>query len=235
MPLPDLQQTEIAIVEMTNAFRAENRLTAVRRNSFLETAARRYAEFLARSGKFAHDADGRAPSDRTTAAGYRHCSVAENLALNQRSNGFETLELARSAVEGWKASPPHRRAMLDSGAVEIGIGIAKAPDESPKYVSVQLFGRPLSMRYSFKIENRAGSEIAYAFATREHGLPANAVVTHSSCLPGEIVIPAAKPVTTFPARAGGYYLVQRDSSGTVRVEINVAAALEGAAPAKAGN
>lgn len=235
MPLPDLQQTEIAIVEMTNAFRAENRLTAVRRNSFLETAARRYAEFLARSGKFAHDADGRAPSDRTTAAGYRHCSVAENLALNQRSNGFETLELARSAVEGWKASPPHRRAMLDSGAVEIGIGIAKAPDESPKYVSVQLFGRPLSMRYSFKIENRAGSEIAYAFATREHGLPANAVVTHSSCLPGEIVIPAAKPVTTFPARAGGHYLVQRDSSGTVRVEINVAAALEGAAPAKAGN
>ena len=54
--LPDLPQTEIAIVEMTNAFRKESRLGEVKPNAALTAAARAFAEYLAKTGKFAHEA-----------------------------------------------------------------------------------------------------------------------------------------------------------------------------------
>src|SRR6185436_2512078 len=110
--LPDLPQTEIAIVEMTNAFRKENRLGALKPNAALAAAARAFAEYLAKTGKFAHEADGREPAQRAEAQGYRYCFVAENLALNLDSRGFETTKLARDVVEGWKASPGHRANLL---------------------------------------------------------------------------------------------------------------------------
>ena len=71
MPLaaPDLPQTEAAIIEMTNAFRAENRLTAVVPSAKLQAAAKVFADYLARNGSFAHTADGRQPAERAQAAG----------------------------------------------------------------------------------------------------------------------------------------------------------------------
>ena len=79
--LPDLPQTERAIVEMTNAFRRESKLGEVKPNAALTAAARAFAEYLARTGKFAHEADGRQPAQRAEASGYRYCRVAENLAM----------------------------------------------------------------------------------------------------------------------------------------------------------
>ena len=140
--LPDLPQTEIAIVEMTNAFRKENKLGALAPNKALAAAARAFADYLAKSGKFAHEADGRKPAARAEAQGYRYCTVAENLALNLDSRGFETRQLARNAVEGWKASPGHRANMLAPHVTEIGVAVVRAPDPDPKFISVQLFGRP---------------------------------------------------------------------------------------------
>ena len=140
--LPDLPQTEIAIVEMTNAFRKESRLGEVKPNAALTAAARAFAEYLAKTGKFAHEADGRQPAQRAEAAGYRYCLVAENLAMNLDSRGFETRALARAAVEGWKNSPGHRANMLQPTVTEIGVAVARAPDKDPKFISVQLFGRP---------------------------------------------------------------------------------------------
>src|SRR5262249_33148072 len=98
--LPDLPQTEIAIVELTNAFRHESRLGALKPNAALTAAARAFAEYLAKTGKFAHEADGRGPGQRAAASGYRYCQIAENLALNLDSRGFETRPLARAVVEG---------------------------------------------------------------------------------------------------------------------------------------
>jgi uncharacterized protein YkwD len=46
--LPDLPQTEIAIVKMTNAFRRQNALQELRPNAAQTTAARAYAECLPR-------------------------------------------------------------------------------------------------------------------------------------------------------------------------------------------
>src|SRR5262245_66468796 len=92
--LPDLPQTEIAIVEMTNAFRKEQRLGALKPNAALTAAARAFADYLGRTGKFAHEADGREPHQRAEAQGYRYCLVAANLAFNLDRSGFEERQLA---------------------------------------------------------------------------------------------------------------------------------------------
>ena len=140
--LPDLPQTEIAIVEMTNAFRKASALQEVRPNGVLAAAARAFAEYLAKSGQFSHEADGRKPEDRALAQGYSYCLVAENLARNLNSRGFESRQLAREVVEGWKGSPGHRENLLLGDATEIGVAIVRVPDKHPKFVSVQMFGRP---------------------------------------------------------------------------------------------
>ncbi len=221
MPLPDLPQTEIAVIEMTNAFRAENRLDAVRINPTLSRAAKLYAEYLARTGKFAHEADGRQPSDRTQAVGYKHCMVAENLALNQSSRGFETRDLALRAVDGWKNSPPHREAMLLPHVTEIGVGIAKAADKDPRYLSVQLFGRPESLKFSFKVENRAEAPIHYGFAQKRHAVPANAWVVHTACTPSALVVEGV--ASEFKPGEGAVFRVARDAGGPLRVEMSASA------------
>lgn len=184
--VPELAKAETAIIEKTNGFRRDEGLAPVARNRALDQAAQLFAQYLARTGKFAHEADGRQPSDRTGQAGYSHCLVAENLALNLDSRGFTTLKLVDEAVEGWKQSPGHRKNMLLPHVTEIGVGIAKAPIGDPKYISVQLFGRPMSLSYEFKIANRADEAISYAFLGGSHVLEPRFTATHKACEPGKI-------------------------------------------------
>lgn len=184
--VPDLPQTEMAIIELTNTFRKEQKLTPLKHNKQLAAAARWFAEYLARTGKFAHEADGRQPSDRTKAAGYRHCMVAENLASFLDSRGFRTRDLASQMVEGWKASPGHRRNLMQPNATEIGVAVVKAQANAPKYVSVQLLGRPDSYSFRFTIENAAPSEVSYTFAGKTHTIGPRYRITHTTCQPGPI-------------------------------------------------
>ena len=184
--VPDLATTEAAIIEKTNAFRREKGMAPVARNEALERAARRFAQYLAASGKFAHEADGRQPADRTRQDGYTHCAVAENLALNLDSRGFTTQKLAGAAVEGWKQSPGHRKNMLLPNVTETGVGIAKAPAGDPKYISVQLFGQPLDLAYQFKLANNADEAVDYSFLGRFHVLEPRFTATHTACDPGNI-------------------------------------------------
>lgn len=224
--LPDIPKVEIAIVEMTNAFRRENKLGEVRANPALAKAARAYAEFLARSGTFSHTADGREPSARAETAGYEYCQIAENLALNLDSRGFETRALAGQAVEGWKNSPGHRKNMLAPHVVEIGVGVVRAPDKDPKYISVQLFGRPKSMTYQFKIANVSAAEVAYTFGGETHVLKPRFAVTHSACLPGEVafkVPDAARPAPAlkarYQARDGLVYTLKATAKGELSLDV----------------
>lgn len=230
MPFPDLPKTEVAIVEMTNAFRAENRLGGVKLNAQLNKAAKSYAAFLAQSGKFAHEADGRQPSDRTEAAGYRHCIVAENLALNQHSLGFATRDLAVRAVDGWKNSPSHRAAMLNPHVTEMGVGVAKAGDKDPKYLTVQLFGRPENLKFTFKVENRAGAPIVYGFGEKLQTVPANAWISHTACTPGAITVQGV--VSSFKAADGAVFTVSRSDQGQLAVEMSASAGRTTTAPVK---
>jgi hypothetical protein len=222
---PDIIKTEAAIVEMTNEFRSQQKLAPVVPNAALTVAARAYATFLAQSNLFSHTADGRQPSDRVKAAGYKYCQTAENLALNLDSRGFEVRQLARDAVEGWKNSPGHRKNLMAPHVTEIGVGIAKAPREE-KYLSVQLFGRPESFKYQFKITNAAGVAVSYSYGGETQTIDPRVIVTHTSCSPGEISFDRAwtKPAprnldARYPTKDGDAYKVALGPDGTVKIEL----------------
>jgi cysteine-rich secretory family protein len=218
--LPDLPQTEIAILEMTNAFRKESKLGEVKPNAALTAAARAFAEYLAKTGKFAHEADGRQPAQRALAQGYRFCLVAENLAMNLDSRGFETRALARDAVEGWKNSPGHRANMLQPTVTEIGVAVARAPDHDPKFISVQLFGRPEALKVEFRIENRAGTAVRYALGEETHTLPARGIVTHTNCDPEQLTFDkAGAALQRFAPRNGDRFVVRSGAGGAIAVDV----------------
>jgi hypothetical protein len=223
--LPDLPQTEFAIVTMTNAFRHENKRGQVTSNKELAAAARWFAEYLAKTGKFAHEADGRKPQQRAAAHGYRYCLVGENLAKNLDSRGFTTERLASEALEGWKASPPHRRTMLEPAVTEIGVAIARVPGKHPNFVSVQLFGRPESLKMEFEVRNSTGLPIGYALAGETHTIEPRTVVTHTTCLPGELSFERAGSWLTgmtlnarFAIHDGAKFVVDTRQDGRVNVK-----------------
>jgi hypothetical protein len=220
---PDLPAVEIAIVEKTNVFRRESRLGELRRDPRLDRAARAFALYMARTRTFSHTADGRRPADRISAAGYRYCQVAENLALNVDSRGFAARQLAEQAMTGWKNSPGHRRNMLLGDVTEIGVGVAKAAGEH-RYLSVQLFGRPESLKFDFKIRNEAGLPVTYAFGGQKHSLPPRMIVTHTACSPGMLQFPDARALgapppakAQFPTKQGdAFHILRRDGQLVVQ-------------------
>lgn len=223
--LPDVARTEAAIVELTNAFRRSERLSDVRPNAELAVAAKLFAEYLAKTGRFAHEADGRQPADRVKAAGYRYCIVSENLASNLDSRGFTTAGLAQQAVEGWKNSPGHRKNMVEPHVTEIGVGVARAPTGDPKYISVQLFGRPETLKYQFRIENRAAVSVRYSALGTGYTIDPRVISTHSACRPGEVVFERAGNALTgvalssrFTARDGAVFTIVDGGGGRIRID-----------------
>lgn len=215
---PDLPKTELVILEMTNAFRREHAVPQVRAHPKLTAAARAYAQHLARSGRFAHDADGRNPHQRAEAQGYKFCFVAENLAMDANARGFSDRGLAQEAMSGWKKSPAHRENLLRAGATDIGVGVARAPDHPGKYISVQIFGRPDSARLAFKIENKAGVPVAYTLGNKAHTLPERMTITHRSCTPAALDFPAAAPRVRYQPGNGEHYVVKAAGSDRILVE-----------------
>ena len=169
---------------------------------------------------FAHEADGRQPAQRAEAAGYRYCMVAENLAMNLDSRGFETKALAGAAVEGWKNSPGHRANMLQPTATEIGVAVARAPDPDPKFISVQLFGRPESLKVQFRIENQAGVGVGYRLGEEAHTLAVRSIVTHTSCEPSSLSFATAENgvVQRFTPSSGDLFIVRARAPGALEVE-----------------
>jgi len=216
--LPDLPQTEIAILEMTNAFRKEHNRTLLKPNAALTAAARAFAAYLGKTGKFAHEADGREPQERAEAAGYRYCLIAENLAVNLDSRGFESQKLARDVVEGWKASPGHRANLLEKSVTEIGIGVVRAPDRHPKFISVEVLGRPESLKVAFSIENRTSFSLSYRLGEESETLPARASVSHTSCEAGPLVIERAEPAAGLEPRNGDRLVLSEGPGGAIKVE-----------------
>jgi uncharacterized protein YkwD len=135
----NLSRVSQSIVDQTNAFRADNNIGEVKTNQKLTKAATEFAEFLARPGKFSHDADGRSPSQRADAAGYAWQTVLENIAMEYSSKDFATAELTAKFITRWKDSPGHRKNMLNGDVTEIGVGVARSEDGH--YYAVQMFGK----------------------------------------------------------------------------------------------
>lgn len=223
--IPDIPQAEAAIIAQTNAFRRSQNLSHLKPNAELTRAAQAFAEHLARTSKFAHEADGRQPSERTKAAGYKHCTVAENLAKHLDGGGFTASRLATLAMEGWKASPGHHANLVRREVTEIGVGIARAPMAIPNYVTVQLFGRPESLRRSITIENRSSDAVTYTAMGQSGAVPARARVALSACDDGDVTIShrsgwfsRRQVIGTFKSRDGAVYTVT-GAPGGVRVTV----------------
>lgn len=191
------------IVEATNAFRRESDLGALALEAKLAAAARDFVQFMARTGKFAHDADGRTPPQRARRHGYDYCMVAENIGYLFRTRGFTADELARGLVEGWKRSSGHRKNLLDREATETAVAVARAKDG--RYYAVQLFGRPASLSVTFTVANESRTSAAtYRVGGTTHTLSPLTERTHEVC--------SAEPVTlggrTVRPRGGERLLVR---------------------------
>jgi cysteine-rich secretory family protein len=222
---PDIAATEAAIVEMTNAFRAEQKLPPVRSNPKLVAAARAYARKLGAYSGLSHTADGTTPSERIAAAGYRYCQVGENLASILDTRGFDAQDYAKRAVEGWEESPGHRKNMMLPYVTEIGVAVAPTASTEPTYIAVQLFGRPESTKYTFKITNLSGREVAYAFEEQGNTVSPREIITHAACLPGTIEFDTGAPkgvVARYETRGGQVFTVKPGAGGAVTVEVKEA-------------
>lgn len=185
------------MIEGSNAFRRSHKLPAVEPNAKLSRAARDFAEYMAKSDRLAHDADGSQPADRAKRHGYDYCMVAENIGYQYRSDGFKSLnQLAAGFVTGWENSPEHRKNMLDREATETGVGLARSA-KTGRYYAVQLFGRPASRSLKFSVANESSRSVEYRIGDERYALPPRSIRTHDVCtqdsfsLAGNSVLPKA--------------------------------------------
>ena len=217
------ERIEDQVFEAANGFRADNRLDGLQSNPTLASEARAFADYLVRTGKFSHTADGQDPGGRARQAGYDYCELAENLAYEADDSGFGAEHLTGVFMSGWEASPGHRHNLLNSTVTETGVGVARAQGRGAlqKYVAVQVFGRPASMRYSFQVENRSADQVAYEFDDVSRRVPAYSTMIETTCATGDIVFqrPVRGP-SSYAAEPGARYVLSNDSDGGVRVELD---------------
>lgn len=128
------------IVDLSNAARVSNGLTAFKYNLQLAAAAQQKAEHMKSNKYFEHTApDGTTGWYFIEQNGYAYTSAGENLAA--------TNEGSSAVVNGWLNSPGHRANLLSREYLEVGYGIVY-PDSFENYRGiyyvVALYGLPKS-------------------------------------------------------------------------------------------
>lgn len=182
---PELAGVRTKIVQRTNEFRHRHNRGRVDVSPELSRAADRFAQFMARTDRYGHEADGRHPQDRAESQGYANCILAENIAYDFNARGFSTAQLVDTLMDGWESSPPHRRNLLDPDVDQIGVGVAESKHTGVFY-AVQMFGRPRSERIEFSIANKADHLARYRLGDKEFRLPPQYTRTHELCRPTEL-------------------------------------------------
>jgi uncharacterized protein YkwD len=151
----DLDKASATIIDRINAFRRDHQLSALSIDSNLTQSAQTFAQYMAQTKKYGHNADGRTPAERAKAAGYDYCSIRENIAYRMDSRDITTKDLANTFTQGWIDSPGHRENLLAEYATETGVGVATT--DGLTFFAVQLFGRPKSASYGITLTNNTGS------------------------------------------------------------------------------
>jgi uncharacterized protein YkwD len=208
---PDLATAAELVIDLTNEFRAQERLAKLAPNAQLNEAARAFADFMARTGKYGHAADGSQPAERAKRHGYDACIVAENIAYLYSSTGFTTQALAQGFTQGWMDSPSHRKNMLDADVTESAVAIAQAR-ESGHYYAVQLFGRQGSEAVRFEITNRSTALVQYRLRERAFSLPPRHTRTHRECRRASVTFQLQVEESVQPQN-GERYAIVPDSAG----------------------
>lgn len=112
------------IVDKTNAYRRAQRVAPAAESPLVMGAAKRYADFLAREGKWIDVADGRSLHRRLAAPGYDGCAWAENVYEEDRQDPVDLHMLADKAMAKWKARPGSEKALRGTRAEHVGVGVA---------------------------------------------------------------------------------------------------------------
>lgn len=209
---PDLSAA--LIIRGTNEFREGEGRRKVTMDAKLNEAARYFANYMARTAKYGHHADGSSPAERALKHNYDYCIVSENIAYYYSSAGITTEELTRGFVRGWKHSPEHRKNMLDPDVTEIGVAVARS-EQTGYYYAVQMFGRPKSRLIRFMVRNNSDAVIQYEIADRTFSLPPRVTRTHRQCRPAELSVqwPTEQESTVVQLNNGDHYTVIRDDEG----------------------
>jgi len=215
----DLREATGQLFSGTNALRVDAGRTALVRSPELAAAAGSFAEFMARTDEYGHEADGSDPATRAARAGYDACIVAENIAYQSLSTGFSTGELAQSLLDGWMDSPGHRVNLLAPDITELGVAIARS-ERSGRYYGVQLFGRPRSQSVEFTVRNNAGVPLGYDLDGEAQSLPVRTTVEHLLCRQATLAFrwPGRQPATSLKVETAKVYEVVRAGAGEFRVD-----------------
>ena len=186
----DPDDAETRIRAMTNEFRTSQGVPAIASDSKLSSAAREFASYMARTGQYGHEADGRTPALRAKSQGYESCMVAENVAYLERSREFSAEELARGFMNGWKNSPGHRRNLLDKDVMQFGVAVSRAKDG--RYYAVQLFAQPASAMTNFEVRNPSAATVSYRVGETAYSLGPREWRTHGICRVMTLYLPGAR-------------------------------------------
>jgi len=210
---PNLAQTARLLVAGTNEFRHAEGAGRTEPDAKLSAAAQRFADYMARTDRYGHEADGREPTARAQEQGYAFCLIAENIAFAMSSSGFTTQDLAERVLRGWKESPGHRHNLLNAEATDIGIALAHSA-ASDRYYAVQMFGRPRSKAIEFNIANRSPAALQYAVDGQSYRLPPRSSRTHQQCGMARVALqlPGQSRPTSLSAGGGERYVVELDAT-----------------------
>lgn len=201
---------EQAVLGRINTVRKARGLQALKPNQTLAATATTFAGFMARTGKYGHDVDGRTPAVRAGERGYHYCLVAENLGRLATNEALDPDGVALRLVDAWLDSPGHRANILEPLATETGVAVKIANDGM--FFAVQMFGRPQTARFTVKIANETAATIAYDLSGKSYSLPADATRSHERCEPGVLSVGAASSKDIAIAGADTF-VVRRSAQG----------------------
>ncbi len=211
----DLAQASRLVVEQTNGFRKKNNLSSLDVDETLQATAKAFADFMARTDKYGHQADGRTPAQRATAKGYDYCIVRENIAYRTDPRIEGASQLADFFTQGWIDSPGHRENMLADYATETAVAISTA--DGVTFYAVQLFGRPRSESFALSITNR--SNAAQRIILRSNGgtdeleIETRQILKMKRCFPLELSLEGVTDVT--PVKETSEFTIDQDNEGNV--------------------
>ena len=178
---------EQKIAEQTNRYRDRHGLTPLSEDVRLHKSARRFADFMAGTGRYGHRADGNTPSQRVQHAEYEPCTVRENIGLLELAGLPSAEDIAARLMAGWLGSTGHRRNIEAKDITQIGIGLASVaentPAGKPKHIyAVQLMAMPRDQAYRFSVRNTRGQTVRYTIDDQSFDLPPNTTHTHLRCI-----------------------------------------------------
>lgn len=207
---PDLRMAAERVVALTNELRAEKRLPTLAVDPLLRKTGDYFADYMARTSRYGHHADGRGPADRAKKFEYDYCLIDENIAYAFRTRGFGTEELAKEIFEGWKGSPGHLKNMLDPDVIETDVTIREG--KGGYFFAVQLFGRPKSKAIGFKLTNDADTTFEYELGGEPFELRPRVTRTHEACRPRDLEFvwhPAEQESRTVAPGSGDHFVITK--------------------------